>query len=185
MKRIGIDFAHQPMRRKLAAYLLAGLGLAVLLAASLAYAAYSSEQAAWEQEQLELAERQAGQPRQAAPVDENAKARQKEAARLQASLEAPWEALFGVLEGVPAPQVALLNLSLDGENRELVLSGEAVDAAAMHGYARRMGEADGVTGAYLASHEVNAQSPRRSLRFSIGASWRNLTRQAHQTGGTP
>ncbi|MBB3118237.1 hypothetical protein [Pseudoduganella violacea] len=185
MKRIGIDFAHQPMRRNVPAYLLAGLGAAALLAAGLAYAAYSSGQAEWEQEQLELAERQLGQPRQAASVDENAKARQKEAARLQASLEAPWEALFGVLESVPAPQVALLNLSLDGESRELVLSGEALDAAAMHGYARRMGEADGLAGAYLASHEVNAQNPRHSLRFSIGASWRNLARQPQAAGGAP
>ncbi|WP_256077345.1 hypothetical protein [Massilia sp. YIM B04103] len=185
MREISIDFAHRSAPHVLVAYLLAGLGAAALLAAGLAYAAYSSELAAWEQEQLELAERQDGQPRQTAPVDENVKARQKEAARLQASLETPWDALFGVLESVPAPQVALLNLSLDGEGRELILSGEAQDAAAMHGYARRMGEVDGLAGAYLASHEVNAQNPRHPLRFSIGASWRSLAQQARGIGGAP
>lgn len=184
MRGIAIDFARPVKASRLAAYLLAGMGALALLAAGLAYAAYSSELASWEQEREELAARQPDRARQpSAPLDENAKALAQEAGRLRASLEAPWEAVFGALEAVPAQQVAVLNLALDGESRELNLAGEAQDAAAMHGYVRGIGEATGLTGAYLASHEVNIQHPRHPLRFALGASWRALAPQARGSGG--
>ncbi|MDD5330551.1 MAG: hypothetical protein PHX38_11125 [Sulfuricella sp.] len=91
--------------------------------------------------------------------------------RIIDKLDMPWDALFATVEATANKQAILLGVEPDAERREVRLTGEAKDAAAMLGYLRELRRASALKNAYLTDHQVNIQDPQRPVRFAIDASW--------------
>lgn len=90
------------------------------------------------------------------------------------SLMTPWADLFAALEAAPA-NVALLSVEPSAARRSILLTAEAASPADMFNYLQALQKDSHLTGALLASHQVQVQAPGTPLRFQVQANW----------GGTP
>ena len=85
---------------------------------------------------------------------------------------AQWEALFSGLESASDETVTLL--SLDPTSSEISLRGEARDFAAMTDYSQRLSRLPVLSDVRLTDHEVARDNPRRPVRFSVKANWKEV-----------
>ena len=86
-------------------------------------------------------------------------------------IDTPWDALFGAVESAYSDQAILLSVEPDTEQREVRLTAEAKDLAAMLAYLDQVRQSPILKGAYLASHQINQQDPQKPVRFIIEARW--------------
>ncbi len=93
------------------------------------------------------------------------------AAEVAQELGAPWERLFAVLEGAAEQPVTLLTLEIEGSRRDLVLTGEARNYAALLEYYRYLQQQPMLGSAALQTHQVNRQDRDKPVRFRITARW--------------
>lgn len=94
------------------------------------------------------------------------------ARRVVEALNRPWEALFSELEQADTADIALLSLRPDSTARELRISAEARDVAAMLNYHRWLGARPQLADVALVRHEQLGQGAQRALRFDLRAAWR-------------
>ncbi len=87
-------------------------------------------------------------------------------------LTLPWGPVISVLERASSPDVALLQLQPDADQRLLRLSGEARNREAMFDYLRRLSSADRLSEVHLVSHQVRQEDPQRPIQFSVQAALR-------------
>lgn len=93
-------------------------------------------------------------------------------------LAQPWDALFRALESTAARQektIALLAIQPDAEKRQVQISGEAKNLAAMLDYVKLLSADPAMASVHLVSHQVQSRDPQRPVRFSLSAEWRPPT----------
>lgn len=173
MKPLSLNFTWQPDRRP--TYLGYGLLIvAILVDCGLAWLAYDAQVASVSLNQQRQALHEVPQPtvRPATPEEnERLRAELVMAQTVIERLDTPWGALFAAVESAFDEQATLLNVEPDPEHREVRLSAEAKDLAAMQAYIRQLRQVAGLRDAYLASHQVNQQDPLRPVRFVANARW--------------
>lgn len=87
---------------------------------------------------------------------------------------AQWEALFGGLEATADDTVTLL--SFEPGTTEISLRGEAKDFPAMTDYIKRLSAQPVLVDVRLTEHETARDHPRRPIRFSVKAHWKEAPR---------
>ena len=168
-----LDFIQPRRRSSLVGWLLLLLGLAAL-GAVLAWQfldlqpKLASEEAALRQVQSELTARE---PVSVHISDDQLSVEWLRAAKVAQELVAPWAPLFAILEGASSQSIAVLSLELDGARRELILTGEARNYAALLDYYRYLQSQKMLTAVALQTHQVSRQDRDKPVRFRITAHW--------------
>jgi hypothetical protein len=173
MQRMHLDFLQPHARRT-------GLGVALLLAGTVATGALLVAHYEIMQESARLEERVADVQRMArrampriAPRPGGARALADEIRDANAVIErmnVPWDALFHELEAAADENVALLAIQPDPRSREVRIAGEARGLKAVLGYVERLEARDGLANVYLLGHETREQPPR-PVAFTVSAQW--------------
>jgi Tfp pilus assembly protein PilN len=143
-----------------------------LLAASLMLSAYLAARYDGAHRDLVRIETEKGLlpiARRAAPLiaPERIEEQRRNAESVVRKLGLPWGMLIPLLEQASTPNVALLTLEPDAEQRVLRLTGEARDRDAMFEYVRRLSAAEGLEDVHLVSHQVQQEDPRHPVQFSV------------------
>jgi hypothetical protein len=82
-------------------------------------------------------------------------------------LALPWAAMVQAVEGASSPDVALLQMQPDAQQRQLRLTAEARSEKAMLAYLERLAAARILADVHLASHQVMLEEPRRPIQFTV------------------
>jgi hypothetical protein len=82
-------------------------------------------------------------------------------------LALPWAAMVRAVEGASSPDVALLQMQPDAQQRQLRLTAEALTEKAMLAYLDRLAAAQVLGDVHLASHQVMLEEPRRPIQFTV------------------
>jgi len=82
-------------------------------------------------------------------------------------LALPWAAMVQAVEGASSPEVALLQMQPDAQQRQLRLSAEAHNEKAMLAYLERLAAAPVLADVHIASHQVMLEEPRRPIQFTV------------------
>lgn len=85
-----------------------------------------------------------------------------------------WEALFGGVATAADDTVTLL--SFESGSTEISLRGEAKDLSAMTDYVKRLSALPVLADVRLTEQEIARDHPRRPVRFSVHASWKEASR---------
>ena len=86
-------------------------------------------------------------------------------------LAGPWEKLFGTLEAIEAPDVALLAIAPDAQKNKIRIYAEARTFTAMLAYYSALEQSRTFDDVVLIEHEIQHSDPQRPVRFSITAAW--------------
>jgi len=97
----------------------------------------------------------------------------KEAQAVLRQLALPWAQLVESLESAAMPDVAVLQVQPDAQQRLLRVTAEAKGEETMFRYLRRLAAAEGFSDVHLVSHQVREDDPRRPLQFSLQVSFRS------------
>jgi len=91
----------------------------------------------------------------------------KNAEAVVRQLALPWAAMVQAVEGASSPNVALLQMQPDAQQRQLRLTAEARSEKAMLEYLERLAAARILADVHLASHQVMLEEPRRPIQFTV------------------
>lgn len=91
--------------------------------------------------------------------------------RVRAQLNLPWGELFATLESLASADIALLALTPDARKRQVRISGEARNLAAMLEFHRKLEESAALRDVSLINHEIAEDAPGQPVRFSLVAGW--------------
>jgi hypothetical protein len=173
MKALGIDFgwSKRPTGRILGMLML-GAAVAGATGQGWHYLQLRTEAEAW-QADLGRIDRSANAPRVKDSPEERERllAELRYANRIIDKLDTPWDALFGAVETTEGEQAVLLGVEPDAERREVRLTGEAKDSAAMLDYLRELRGMPAIRDAHLTGHQINVEDPQRPVRFIVQANW--------------
>jgi hypothetical protein len=165
--RLQIDYIAPRRRPRL-------LGLAVL---AVAFVAAGMLVERYRDVKLELEETEArqglsgGERRPArALTRERLEEEVKSAEAVLRQLVLPWGTIIETVEEVATPDVAILQMLPDAQQRQLRLGAEARSEQAMLDYVRRLAATRSVTDAHVVSHQVQMDDPRRPIQFTVEAS---------------
>ncbi|MGE8410008.1 MAG: pilus assembly protein [Pseudomonas sp.] len=173
MRRLMLDLI--PPRRGPLSWAPLLLGGALLLA-SLAWQQHLTQQQAHLQQQIRQAEQQLGlRAADAAPLTSAQSREQSQKLahmqRLAQQLQRPWERLFGLLEGLPQDDIALLSLNPDARKGQVRISAEARDLEAMLAFHKRLEASAELHDVSLLNHEILVKQPERPVLFNLSAQW--------------
>lgn len=96
----------------------------------------------------------------------------KHANEVLRQLSWPWEALFEAVESSGGKDVSLLGLEPNTEKRQVKISGEAKNIAAMLEYIERLETREVFGTVYLVTHQIQQQDPEKPVRFAVIAVWK-------------
>lgn len=102
---------------------------------------------------------------------------EEETKRVQATLRElamPWGTIIETVEAAATPDVAVLQMQPDAQQRELRLSVEARTQDAMLEYLAHLASAKALAKVHLVSHQVVADDPQRPIQFTVQARLRGL-----------
>lgn len=174
MRLLDLEFQrHRRTRPQGWALLLAG----TLLAAPVLYLQQQTATAVAVQEQLlrrvelQLQGEHGSQARLSAAESRAQEAALAEMRRVSAQMNLPWNALFATLETLRLDDVALLSLAPDARKRQLRISAEARDLAAMLEFHQRLEQSAELSDVSLLNHEVVTQTAERPIRFNLVTTW--------------
>lgn len=167
MRRLDLDLA--PRRGRTAGWVLLGLALVALLDLGSAWHRLAGE--------IDAAGRggDGSSVLRAEAAGEATEAMLREAEHVARSLTLPWDPLFTSLEEAADEGVALLALQPDPQKRQIAISGEARDYAAILAFVARLDARRTLRDVHLVRHELREDHPQRPTSFSIVASWEPLT----------
>jgi hypothetical protein len=94
----------------------------------------------------------------------------KQAETVVRQLTLPWSDIIRAIEGASMPDVGVLNMQPDAQQRLLKLTAEAKTREAMLEYVRRIAQTKGLSNVYIVSHQVRTEEPSRPIQFSVQAS---------------
>ena len=97
----------------------------------------------------------------------------KEAQSVLRQLALPWAQIVDSLENAAMPDVAVLQVQPEAQQRLLRVTAEAKGEEIMFRYLRRLAAAEGFSDVHLVSHQVREDDPRRPLQFSLQLSFRS------------
>ena len=90
-------------------------------------------------------------------------------------LGVPWESLFRAVESSGNQNITLLAIEPDIEKQQVKISGEAKSFNVLMNYITHL-QGQAVLGSvYLQNHDVQQEDPDKSVRFSLIASWKDLS----------
>ena len=95
----------------------------------------------------------------------------KRANEVIGQLNQPWDELFTAVETGDRKHVALLSIEPDPQKRQVKVTAEAKNLAAMLNYARSLEQQQLLTDIFLQSHQVQQQDPEKPVRFVFTATW--------------
>jgi len=98
----------------------------------------------------------------------------KNAEAVLRQLALPWKEMVNAVEGAARPEIALLSMQPDAQQRQLRLTAEAPSEKAMLGYLERLAASPALGDVYIASHQVMLEDPRRPLQFTVQAKLKGL-----------
>jgi len=170
LPRAELDYVAAPRRAR-------ALGIAVL-AIALGVAGLLLHR--YSQVKLEVARIDAGQDllageRRPAAARKSLDDEIKSAETVVRQLALPWAAMVQAVEGASSPDVALLQMQPDAQQRQLRLTAEARSEKAMLGYLERLAAAQVLADVHLASHQVMLEEPRRPIQFTVLARLKGAT----------
>ena len=93
----------------------------------------------------------------------------KNAEAVVRQLTLPWAALIHALEEAATPDVAILQLQPEAQQRQVRITAEARHQEAMIAYLRRLAGARALYNVHLVSHEVQLDHPQRPIQFAVQA----------------
>lgn len=93
----------------------------------------------------------------------------KSAEAVLRQLVLPWGTIVETVEEVASPDVAILLMQPDAQQRQLRLGAEARTEEAMLEYVRRLTAAKAVADAHVVSHQVQMDDSRRPIQFTVQA----------------
>jgi len=96
----------------------------------------------------------------------------KHANEIVHQLTLPWGELFASAESAGTPDVALLSIESDTDNRRVKISGEAKNLESILAYLRYLETRPVLVGVYLQSHELQKQDAEQPVRFVVSADWK-------------
>jgi len=168
-RRLALDYAAPPRRRRWpgAVALVGSLALAVALVAR--HDALQQERAAL-QARLEL--QQAGARAAPASAARPAGDEAKSVERVTHQLALPWPEMIESVESAANRQVALLQVQPEPGRGLLRVTAEAGTQQAMLDYVRRLGESQALASAHLVSHQVRREGGARPIQFVAQATLR-------------
>jgi Tfp pilus assembly protein PilN len=163
--RLELDLIARPRRPRWPGY--------VLLAASLVGAGAMLERYQDARQALERLDAVTdlvadSRPRERAPrkpLDE------KSAQAAARQLGLPWAGLIETLERAATPDVAVLQLQPEAQQRIISISAEARHREAMFRYLRALTQAKGLAHVHLVNEQVQTDDPQTPIRFSVQASF--------------
>jgi hypothetical protein len=173
MRRVHLDFLQPHAHR-------AGLGVALLLAGTVAAGALLVRHYEVSQESALLEERTADARRMARRAMPHLEARPaggraladeiRDANTVIERMNVPWDSLFRELEGAADESVALLAIQPDPASRQVRIAGEARKLDAVLNYVERLEARDSLSNVFLLGHETR-DAPPRPVAFTLTAQW--------------
>jgi Tfp pilus assembly protein PilN len=88
------------------------------------------------------------------------------------NLTLPWASLIETLEDAATRDVAVLQIQPDAQQRQLRITGEARNQAALWQYVGNLAAAKSLQEVHLISHQVQQEDPQRPLLFSVQATFK-------------
>lgn len=88
-------------------------------------------------------------------------------------LTVPWAQMIEAVEAASTPDVALLQVQPEAQQRTLRLTAEAKSREAMLRYLRRLGGSRALSEVHVVSHQVQLDNPARPVQFAVQASFRS------------
>lgn len=172
MQRLDLDFQNRPATWPLSgvALLIAGLGLTAML---LQHHVEIGDELTRAEGSVARLKRDVERQRMFDTRSEHYPAGDSTTVRKKRSRE-QWEGLFGGFESAADDSVTLL--SFEPGTAEISLRGEAKDFSAMTDYIKRLSALPILADVRLTEHETARDHPRRPIRFSVHASWKDTPR---------
>jgi Tfp pilus assembly protein PilN len=99
------------------------------------------------------------------------RARLLAANKIVAKRTTPWDALFRDIEAVSDKKVGLLSVQPELAGRQVRITGEAHDVAALTGYIERLAQKSSLGNLHLTGHEVRKVDGQSVIRFGLSATW--------------
>lgn len=87
-------------------------------------------------------------------------------------LTLPWASLAETIESAATPDVAILQLQPDAQQRLLRLTAEARHQKGMLEYLRRLAANRVLADVHVVSHQVQQEDPQRPIQFAVQASFK-------------
>ena len=165
-----LDFVRAPSR--------IGLPGAALLVCGLIAAAFSVQQYVVVSAEIAGRERSSDNTERSArrdgglPVNlEQLRVRLLAANRVLEKRTTPWDALFRDIEAVSDKKIGLLSVQPELSGRQVRITGEAHDAAALAEYIKRLEQKASLANVHLTDHEMRQEQGRSVIRFGLSATW--------------
>lgn len=98
----------------------------------------------------------------------------KSAEAVLRQLALPWSAIIETVEDAATPDVAVLQMQPDAQQRLLRLGAEARTRQAMLEYLRRLAAAKALAGVHVVSHQVQMEDPQRPVQFTVQAQLKGM-----------
>ena len=98
----------------------------------------------------------------------------KGAAAAVRQLSLPWRDIIDTVEGAATPEVAILQLQPDAQQRLLRLVATARNQETMLEYVRTLAAADMIADPHVVNHVVRVEEPGRPIQFTVQASLKGL-----------
>ncbi|MBI5786540.1 MAG: PilN domain-containing protein [Rhodocyclales bacterium] len=173
MANLHLDFIHPRRPAAPTGWLALAAGLLVLAAVLTWHAGFvEPDVAAAELEVARMRKELAAREPAAMKLDDGQLAAEwQKALTINQRLGAPWQKLLAMLESYVDEPVALLSIDPDLTKKDLVLTGEARNLAALLDYVRFLKRQGMLSDVTLQSHQVNKQDRDRPVRFRISATW--------------
>jgi len=170
MTKLHLDYQRSINPFPVGGMLLLALALAALIATGIHYRNLSVQALLWESRADRIGQLSTGRSgeRRAAELALEV----KRANEVLHQLSVPWGSLFHAVESVGGKDVTLLVLEPDTGKRQIKISGEAKNTAAMLNYVKQLENRDVFGTVYLQSHHVQLQDPEKPVRFMLLAVWR-------------
>jgi hypothetical protein len=163
-----LDFVRVPARVGASGLALLGCGVLAAVFSVQQYIALNGEIAA--RERVE-APRETIDPRVPAVDLDQLRARLLAANKIVEKRTTPWDALFRDIEAVADKKVGLLSVQPELAGRQVRITGEAHDAAALAAYITRLSQKASLRDVYLTDHEMRQVDGQPVIRFGLAASW--------------
>jgi hypothetical protein len=168
-RRLELDYVVPPRRSLWLGLLLLAIALGVAADLVKRFTAARDERGRLEATQgLLNTERPAVKPVPVERLDEQVKS--AETAVRQLTL--PWATLIEVLENATTPDVAVLQVQPEAQQRLLRITAEARNQKAMLLYLRKLAANSALEEVHLVNHQVQSDDPQKPLQFSVQANFK-------------
>ncbi len=93
----------------------------------------------------------------------------KSAEAVLRQLALPWSVILSTVEDSATPDVAILQMQPDAQQRQLRLGAEARNSQAMLEYLRQLAAAKALGDVHVVNHQVQMEDPQRPIQFTVQA----------------